>query len=239
MTDSRLNRRELIRLGLVAAPATLAAACGWKGGILEPRLRAFSRVNDWVGEHVLQSNRRLAPTFPVSSRTPASAFPAYTQTPGFPRLSDPAAWSLQVDGLVDHPQRFDLPSLRALPSITYTVKHHCVEGWTAIGTWTGMPVSALLDLVGLKEQGRFIRFESFDNGYYNGWDLKSAMHPQTILAWAFNDHLLTPAHGAPLRLYSPIKLGYKMTKYLARITVTADRPGGFWEDRGYPWFAGI
>lgn len=239
MTDPKLDRRELIRLALVAAPATLASACGWKGGILEPRLRAFSRVNDWVGEHVLQSNRRLAPTYPVSRRTPAPAFPAYTQTPGFPRLSDPSAWRLEIDGTVERPQSLDLPSLRALPSLTYTVKHHCVEGWSAIGTWTGVPVSAVLDLVGLRQEARFIRFESFDNGYYNGWDLKSAMHPQTILAWAFNDHLLTPAHGAPLRLYSPIKLGYKMTKYLARITVTAERPGGFWEDRGYPWFGGV
>jgi DMSO/TMAO reductase YedYZ molybdopterin-dependent catalytic subunit len=114
-----------------------------------------------------------------------------------------------------------------------------VEGWSAIGTWTGVPLAVVLDLVGLTERARYIRFESFDHGYSNGWDLKSARHPQTILAWGFNGRPLTVARGAPLRLYSPIKLGYKMTKYLTRLTVTAERPGGYWEDRGYPWFAGI
>lgn len=239
MTEPKLNRRELLRLGLVAAPATLASACGWHGGVLEPRLRAFSRVNDWVGEHVLQSNRRLAPTYPASARTPVTAFPAYAQTRGFPRLDDASAWRLSIEGLVERPQTLDLAQLRALPAITYTVKHHCVEGWSAIGTWTGVPLAAVLDLVGVDERARYLRFDSFDNGYFNGWDLKSARHPQTILAWAFDGRPLTAARGAPLRLYAPIKLGYKMTKYLTRITLTAERPGGYWEDRGYPWFAGI
>lgn len=239
MTEAKLNRRDLLRLGLVAAPATLASACGWRGGVLEPRLRAFSRVNDWVSEHVLQSNRRLAPTYPITQRTPASAFPAYAQTRGFPRLRDPSGWTLRVEGLVERPQNLSLAQLQTLPAITYTVKHHCVEGWSAIGTWTGVPLAVVLDMAGLEERARFIRFDSFDDGYANGWDLKSARHPQTILAWAFNGRPLTVARGAPLRLYSPIKLGYKMTKYLTRLTLTEERPGGYWEDRGYPWFGGI
>src|SRR6266513_2946772 len=80
---------------------------------------------------------------------------------------------------------------------------------------------------------------SFDAGYSNGWDLASAMHPQTILAYGMNDNPLPPAHGAPLRLYSPTKLGYKLTKYLLSMTFTDQRPGGYWEDQGYPWFGGI
>lgn len=238
-TEPKLDRRELLRLGLVAGPATFAAACGWKGGMLEPRLRAFSRVNDWVGEHILQSNQRLAATYPITERTSESAFPAYARSKTYPRLSRPQDWALEIAGLVDRPQRLNLQQLRALPTLTYTVKHHCVEGWSAIGTWTGVPLAAVLDLAGLQEGARFLRFDSFDNGYYNGWDLKSARHPQTILAWAFNGRTLTPARGAPLRLYSPVKLGYKMTKYLTGITLTAERPGGYWEDRGYPWFGGI
>ncbi|MGH7615476.1 MAG: molybdopterin-dependent oxidoreductase, partial [Gemmatimonadales bacterium] len=86
---------------------------------------------------------------------------------------------------------------------------------------------------------RFIMFRSFDADYSNGWDLASAMHPQTILAYEMNDHPLPPAHGAPLRLYSPTKLGYKLTKYLVSMTFMDKRPGGYWEDQGYPWFAGV
>jgi DMSO/TMAO reductase YedYZ molybdopterin-dependent catalytic subunit len=89
------------------------------------------------------------------------------------------------------------------------------------------------------DQAKYLRFDSFDSGYYNGWDFKSAVHPQTILAYAYNDRPLMMNHGAPLRLYSPIKLGYKLTKYLTGMTFTRERPGGYWEDRGYPWFGGI
>jgi DMSO/TMAO reductase YedYZ molybdopterin-dependent catalytic subunit len=135
--------------------------------------------------------------------------------------------------------RLTRPMLEALPRLTYTVKHHCVEGWTAVATWTGVPVRAVADLVQPTDQARFIRFDSFDAGFFNGWDLASAFHPQTILGYAFNDRPIGPDHGAPLRLYSPVKLGYKLTKYLTAMTFTRERPGGYWEDQGYPWFAGI
>lgn len=240
MTDGRFSRRDLFRLGLVAGTASLASACGWDGGrVLGPRLRAFSGVNDWVGEKLLLSDSRLAPQYPVSERTPDRIFPGYTQTPGYPRLADPAGWALAVGGLVRKPTRLTLEMLQAMPRVTYTVKHHCVEGWTAIGTWTGVPVSAVMALAEPTAEARYLRFDSFDRGYSNGWDLKSAMHPQTILAYAFNDRPLEIRRGAPLRLYSPVKLGYKLTKYLTAMTFTAERPGGFWEDQGYPWLGGV
>lgn len=241
MADPRPSRRDLLRLGLLAAPASLAAACGWNGGrLLGPRLRGVSRFNDWVGERLL-SGSRPAREYPVSERTPERLFPAYSQVRPWPRLAEGEAddWALEIGGLVERPQRLTLAMLRAMPRVTYTVKHHCVEGWTAIGTWTGVPVSAVMALAGAKPQAEFLRFDSFDRGYWNGWDMKSALHPQTILAYAFNDRPLSPARGAPLRLYSPVKLGYKMTKYLTAMTFTAERAGGYWEDRGYPWCAGI
>lgn len=241
MTERSLSRRGLLRLGLVGGPGLLAGACGWTGGPLEPGLRAVSRANDWVGENVLQSAGRLAPEYSLAERTPARLFPAYSRTRPAPRLEDPAAWALEVGGLVRQPARLTPAMIEALPRLTYTVKHHCVEGWTAIATWTGVPVSVVAALVEPTAEARYLRFDSFDAGgrYANGWDLESAMHPQTILAYAFNDGPLGPEHGAPLRLYSPIKLGYKLTKYLTRMSFTAERHGGYWEDRGYPWFAGV
>jgi DMSO/TMAO reductase YedYZ molybdopterin-dependent catalytic subunit len=246
MTEARpgLTRRDLLRLGAVAGPAALAAACGWDGGpTLEPKLRAFSRINDWVGENILFSPSRIAKEYPISARTRMENFPAYSitynDTGSFPSVGDPKKWTLNVSGLVRKPVRLTLGEIVALPSLTYTVKHHCVEGWTAIATWTGVPVSTVVAMVDPMPQARFLRFDSFDSGYYNGWDLASAVHPQTILAYAWNDHDLMMNHGAPLRLYSPIKLGYKLTKYLTGMTFTRDRPGGYWEDQGYPWLGGV
>ncbi len=237
-----VNRRDFLRLGLAAGPASLIAACGWDGGaLLEPRLRMVSRINDWVGEHILQSNRRLAREYPISARTPEQAFPAYSITYNRQRRfpDPPADWALEVGGLVRKPVRLTLPMLQAMPSVTYTVKHHCVEGWTAVATWTGVPVSSVLATVEPLPTARYLRFDSFDSGYSNGWDLTSAAHPQTILAYARNDQPLPSTRGAPLRLYSPVKLGYKLTKYLSAMTLTAERHGGYWEDQGYPWLGGV
>ena len=239
-----LSRRDFFRLGAVSGPASIVAACGWDGGpALEPRLRAFSRINDWVGENILHSKTRLAKEYPVSARTPMQHFPAYSitynRTKTFPALDNVESWTLGIGGLVRNPMRLTREALEALPSVTYTVKHHCVEGWTAVATWTGVPVSTIVAMVKPTDQARYLRFDSFDSRYYNGWDLTSAMHPQTILAYAYNDQPLTMTRGAPLRLYSPIKLGYKLTKYLSAMTFTRERPGGYWEDQGYPWFAGV
>lgn len=244
MTERRLDRRDFLRIGLVAGPASIVAACGWDGGSgIEPKLRAFSQVNDWVGEHILHSNGRRAREYALSERT--RNFPAYfVSRPDAPTLGQPAAWALEVGGEVGRPARLTLEMIQQLPRITYTVKHHCVEGWTAIGTWTGVPFSSIVTMVEPTDRGRFVRFDSFDRNpggtqYYNGWDMKSAVHPQTILAYAFNDQPLLPSRGAPLRLYSPVKLGYKLTKYLTKVTFTRERPGGYWEDLGYPWLAGV
>jgi DMSO/TMAO reductase YedYZ molybdopterin-dependent catalytic subunit len=185
----------------------------------------------------------LAREYPIASRTPPQHFPAYSitynRTNAYPRYSDPERWSLAVGGLVRNPLQFSLEALHALPSVTYTVKHHCVEGWTAVATWTGVPVSTIIAMVQPRQEAQYIRFDTFDSDYYNGWDLSSAMHPQTIIAYAFNDGPLMMNHGGPARVYSPIKLGYKLTKYLTEMTFTRERPGGYWEDQGYPWFAGV
>lgn len=236
------TRRDFLRAGLLAGSAALAG-CAWDGGpLLRPKLAAISRMNDWVGEHILLSGSRLAPESPVSARS--ASMPNYHIAASTPLVDDPAAWALTVGGLVRKPMRLTVPMLQALPRVSYTVPHHCVEGWTTVATWSGVPVRAVAALAEPTEDARYLRFDSFDRTeqgvpYYNGWDLKSAMHPQTILAYAFNDRPLMPEHGAPVRLYSPIKLGYKLTKYLTAMTFTPKRPGGYWEDQGYPWLGGV
>ena len=226
-----IDRRDFVRLAAGVGAASLAAVG------LRRLLPGVSRLNDWVGESILYSPTRLAREYPVAERT--AQLPSYFISRVTPMLQDPAAWRLRVEGLVRKPLSLSLDDLQRMPRTSYTVKHHCVEGWTAIATWHGVSMSAIAARCEPLPEARYLRFDSFDSGYSNGWDLASAMHPQTILAYGLNDNLLPVAHGAPLRLYAPTKLGYKMTKYLVSVTFTAERWGGYWEDQGYPWFAGV
>ncbi len=233
-----MSRDYMDRRGfLVTGVAALAGACGWDGGrALRPVQGSAARFNDWLSEALL-SHDRLAPKYDERQRS--REFPAYHISAMTPAVDDLDDWTLDVGGLVRTPTRFSLDRLRELQRSRYTVKHHCVEGWSAIATWTGVPLSAIVEIVGLGPEARYVRFDSFDAGYYSGWDLKSALHPETILAYEFNDSDLTPDYGAPLRVYAPHKLGYKLAKYLTRVTFTAEKPGGYWEDKGYPWFGGV
>ena len=165
-----------------------------------------------------------------------------------------AEWRLQVDGLVHHPLSLSLEALRRLPARTQITRHDCVEGWSAIGQWQGVPLGRVLDLARLKPGARFVVFHcadeleiTFDGSgrYYESIDLMDAYHPQTILAYEMNGKPLPVAHGAPLRLRVERQLGYKHAKYLMRIEVVSSFDalwggrGGYWEDRGYEWYAGI
>ena len=163
-------------------------------------------------------------------------------------------WRLKVDGLVDRPQEFSLIDLKRLPVRTQITRHDCVEGWSAIGKWTGVPLGAVLNSVGLRPNARFAVFHCADElektldgsgRYYESIDLIDAFHPQTILAYQMNGKDLTVGHGAPLRLRVERQLGYKQAKYIMRIEIVDSFAslwggnGGFWEDRGYEWYAGI
>jgi DMSO/TMAO reductase YedYZ molybdopterin-dependent catalytic subunit len=224
------------RAFLAAGAAMFLSGCGRDGGLLAELMQTAGRFNDGLSARLF-STSKLAPKYDISRRS--TSFPSYFLSPMTPTLQEPGSWRLEVGGRVRAPLVLGLEDIRSLGRLTYTVKHHCVEGWSAIGTWTGTPLRVIADRAGVLPDARYVRFDSFDSGYYNGWDLPSAMHPETILAWGFNDRELLPDHGAPLRLYAPHKLGYKLTKYLTRITFTADRPGGYWEDQGYPWFGGV
>src|SRR2546429_1807238 len=237
-TFQGFDRRGFVKVAVAGGAATLAAAWGWGGGgASRPFLCDWGRVNGWVGGKVLFPPPHRGRT---SSPAEGSAMlPRFFISASTPMLSDPERWRLRVQGLVEQPLELSAEDLMRLPRTSYTVKHHCVEGWSAIASWHGVPVSAIVERCRPLRTARYINFESFDAGYSNGWDLASAMHPQTILAYGMNDNPLPPAHGAPLRLYSPTKLGYKLTKYVVSMTFTDQRPGGYWEDQGYPWFGGI
>ncbi|MGH7583394.1 MAG: molybdopterin-dependent oxidoreductase [Gemmatimonadales bacterium] len=236
MSDRRLIvRRDFLRLAVPAIPAALAA-CGWDGGKrLQPVFDKVIAFNNRLGEGLQAITHRSA----EPRQVPHGQMPAYFISDSLPTLDQPQAWRLEVGGLVRKPTTFTLEMLGALPHIGYTVTHHCVEGWSVVKSWNGIPMATIAALVEPLDSVRYVRFDSFDSGYMNGWDMASAMHPQTILADSFEGRPLAPAHGAPLRLYSPIKLGYKLTKYLTAVTFTAEKPGGYWEDQGYPWFAGL
>lgn len=164
-------------------------------------------------------------------------------------------WRLVVDGLVERPLSLSLDDLRAMPARTQITRHDCVEGWSCIGQWSGARLGPLLERAGLKAQARYLVFHCADTlddqapeglgKYYESIDLVDAFHPQTILAYAMNGAPLTIGHGAPARLRVERQLGYKQAKYVMRIEAVASfahiagGKGGFWEDRGYEWYAGI
>lgn len=187
----------------------------------------------------------MSPTFRVNGSTnPRDAGYVAHATNGF------ADWRLMIDGLVSTPMSLTLPQLRAAPSRTQITRHDCVEGWSAIGQWTGVPLGLLLRRAGLSTNARYIVFHCADTllgkPYYESIDLVDAFHPQTILAHSMNGAPLTIGHGAPLRLRVERQLGYKQAKYVMRIEAVAslaplhEGKGGFWEDNhNYQWYAGI
>jgi DMSO/TMAO reductase YedYZ molybdopterin-dependent catalytic subunit len=173
--------------------------------------------------------------------------------PDYQRLAQNefADWRLAIGGLVEHPRNFSLVDLKAMPSRTQITRHDCVEGWSCIGKWKGVGLAALLDLVGPHPKARYVMFYCADtmnlsgDKYYESVDLDGAYHAQTILAYEMNDLALPIADGAPLRLRDERQLGYKMAKYIMRIdlvenfTQIGNGNGGYWEDQGYEWWAGI
>jgi DMSO/TMAO reductase YedYZ molybdopterin-dependent catalytic subunit len=226
-----ITRRELL------GAAALSALSGCdpsrpKAGVLG----LMERVNERL-QVALFDPSRLAEELPASAATPERDFPSYHISPGVPLA--PQGWVLQVGGLVGRPLTLTLDDLRRLPRTDLRVRHHCVEGWSAVSAWHGVRVSEIARLAAADPRATCVDFGSFDEGYHSSWDLASALHPQTILAYGKNGEPLSPDFGAPLRLYGAVKLGYKMVKYLTRVDFLPHRNGGYWEDQGYEWFAGV
>ncbi len=163
---------------------------------------------------------------------------------------DFASYRLAVDGEVERKQAFTLAELRAMQALTQITRHDCVEGWSAIGEWGGIPLGQFLRVVRPTARARYVVFHCMDRSpdgspYYESLDLHQAAHPQTLLALDLNGKALDPDHGAPVRLRIPTQLGYKSAKWVNRIELAASYghvfggKGGYWEDNGYEWYAGI
>ena len=252
-----LSRRTAL-IGAAGAGGLLLTGCDQLS-----RSRSFIRVMETAERLNLRSQRLiLGPQTPLAREyTAADLSPVFKANGSFnptgddyKRLLDTnfAGWRLKLDGLVAHPLSLSLAELRALPARSQITRHDCVEGWSAIGGWTGVQLSLLLKSAVLLPQARYLVFHcAYNLGggpgglYYESIDLVDAVHPQTILAYDMNGKPLPVHHGAPLRLRLERQLGYKMAKYVMRIEAVASYAGlgggrgGFWEDRGYAWYAGI
>jgi len=189
--------------------------------------------------------RDISPDFPIDSLpTPTDARYADLAADGF------ANYKLVVDGAVERRTVFPLAMLERMCNMTQITRHDCVEGWSVIAKWSGVRLGSVLDIVQPRSDARYVVFHCMDKDdqgtpYYESLDLHQARHPQTILAMRMNDAPITPDHGAPVRLKVPTQLGYKSAKWVARIEVVGSYAnlyagsGGYWEDQGYEWYAGI
>ncbi|HVC01463.1 MAG TPA: molybdopterin-binding protein [Steroidobacteraceae bacterium] len=249
------RRRRLI-LGLGAGAGSLLLG-GCERISNDPRTPSVLGSAQWLTRAVqraLVARDARAPEYRRSDIAPVFR-PNGTTDPDNPRYQTLAQnqfrdWRLRVDGLVANPQEFSLDAIRAMPAHTQITRHDCVEGWSCIGQWTGVQLRHVLALVLPKPQARYVMFfcaDPMDGGtkYYESIDLREAAHAQTLLAYALNGITLPVAYGAPLRLRLGRQLGYKMAKYVMHVQlVDSYRPfgqghGGYWEDQGYAWYAGI
>ncbi len=259
MRSIQLPRRRFLALGAASLGGTLLAGCDRLSGA--PDFQEFLASAEWLTyrvQRLLGGGRALAREFKASDVSPVFKVNGTRMPEGEEyaalREGNFADWRLRVDGLVAKPLKLSLADLRNLPQRTQITRHDCVEGWSAIGKWQGVPLAIVLARVALLPAARFAVFHCADvleptldgtGQYYESIDLIDAFHPQTILAHSLNDVPLTIGHGAPLRLRVERQLGYKHAKYVMRIELTdrLDRfgrgKGGFWEDRGYEWYAGI
>lgn len=250
-----LPRRRFLRIAAAGAGASMLAGCNAlskQEGFVDV-LSAAEPLNRTAQRFL--SGDRLVREYPAhmiarSFRANGSTDP---QTPEYLSMVAQGfgGYQLRLRGLVDRPMEFNLDALRALPSRTQITRHDCVEGWSVIGQWTGVPLAHLLLLAGVQTAARYAVFHCFDdfsnNGsrYYESCDLRDAMHPQTIAAYALNGSPLPVANGAPLRMRIERKLGYKQPKYVHTIELVDSYArmgggnGGYWEDLGYDWYGGI
>jgi DMSO/TMAO reductase YedYZ molybdopterin-dependent catalytic subunit len=229
----RQTRRELLKMLPLAAAGTLLTA-GGREWLLKASLNASDRASE-----LLSRSSALAPTFDDRDVTPLDRFPVNSYLVADPEV-DLDSWELEVSGLVQRPGAYALETIQRLRKIVQNTRHLCIEGWDVIGNFGGVSVADFLAHVGADPAARFLEVQCADD-YYESIDMASVRHPQSLLCYEMHGRPLARAHGAPLRLVMPTKLGYKQAKYIVGLRVsdvlTARR--GYWEDQGYGWYGGL
>jgi len=233
----QLERRLFLKQGLSLGALTLLTGCdATDTSAVQSALKGISSWNDRV-QAALFNRTRLMPTYPESQAVKDFRYNAYYGQSQIPKI-DGETFKLDLSGLIDSRKPWTLHELYQLPQESQVTRHVCVEGWSMIGKWTGVPFRTFLERVGADTTAKYVGFECAD-GYYSSIDMASALHPQTFLTFKISDEILAPKYGYPLKLRIPTKLGFKNPKWITAIYVTNRFPGGFWEDRGYNWFAGV
>jgi DMSO/TMAO reductase YedYZ molybdopterin-dependent catalytic subunit len=229
----RLFLRSAASLGAVA----MLTGCDIiDGDTAESALRVVSRFNDRAQAWLFNPNK-LAPTFPESAITRPFPFNAYYSEDEAPEVNG-ADYKFEVGGMVENKKPWTLDELYKLPQEKQITRHVCVEGWSAIGSWTGTPLRDFLKRVGADTSAKYVWFRCAE-GYSNTIDMPTALHPQTIMAFKYDNAILPRAYGFPMKIRMPTKLGFKNPKYVMEMAVTNDNLGGYWEDQGYNWFSGL
>ncbi len=247
-----------MKRGLFVATSLSAALAGCA--------RVTNALNDNTGikgvvdsaerlNHLVIGTHGMAKLYPASDVTepfPTNGLATPTSDASYAQLvkTNFAGYSMRVSGLVDHARTFSLRELQALTSLSQTTRHDCVEGWSVVGTWAGVPMATILAMVVPKPEARYVMFYSYDRDdqgtpFYGSLDIHQSVHPQTQLALQLNGKPIDADHGGPVRLRIPTQLAYKSTKWVQRIEVVSTFKhiyggmGGYWEDNGYEWYAGI
>ena len=235
-----IDRRDFLTLSGSALYAAILASCNSKGPRSAQRLLNYAERKNEVVERALFRHTSMD-AVQSGAHAAGNKLPSYFISKTVPIWDETARgkWRLEVGGMVARPVTLSMDDLLRLPRVANRVNHYCVEGWTAVETWTGVPMYELAKLVQPDPKAKFVDFQSFDDNYHESWDIESALHKQTVIAYALDGTMLAPAHGAPARVYSPVKLGYKNTKYLTKIAFMPVANGGYWSDAGYEWYGGV
>ncbi|WP_353930926.1 molybdopterin-dependent oxidoreductase [Okeanomitos corallinicola TIOX110] len=231
----QLTRRKLLQITGFSSIGTLLSSCGTPA--LEDLVGKLSEPVNQKVEQLIFQPQKLVPEFSINEIQPQELIVnSFRNTP----IIDVDKFKLIIDGEVNNPLSLSMAEIQNLPLSSMIIRHVCVEGWAAIVQWGGICLRDLIALSQPKATVKYAFFESAD-GYYESWDLPSVTHPQTLLAYQKNGQQLQIENGAPLRLASPIKLGYKQSKWVTRVTLLSQLSNfkGYWEDQGYEWFAGL
>jgi DMSO/TMAO reductase YedYZ molybdopterin-dependent catalytic subunit len=231
------SRRLFLRNATSLGALAMLTGCDIVDGPSSERaLRVISQFNDWVQARLFNPNR-LAETYPESAITRPFPFNAFYPEKDVPDV-DEDRYRLAVDGKVDKKQAWSLDELYALPQESQITRLICVEGWSAIGKWTGTPLREFLRRIGADTTAKYVHFVCAE-GYSVSIDMPTALHPQTQMTFKFGDEILPARFGFPMRVRIPTKLGFKNPKHVVGIAVLDHYTGGYWEDRGYNWFSGL